>query len=152
MYFQVIHQIKTLKFYFNSLAFLFSLWFNKKISKIAEARPMKGNADKHVTHSLLVFHLVLGFFLWANDAKKKKFNLRILNLSHYSSHICAVLSLKIQMLKPPSEIINLMPHSKSVLDHRHFRALASSLLLFFLPQHFKYCHCSGLGGDGRRWE
>lgn len=40
-----------------------SLALQKKPSKKAEARHMKGNADKHVTHSLLVFHLVLGFFL-----------------------------------------------------------------------------------------
>lgn len=83
---------------------------------------------------------------------RKEFNLCILNLSHYSSPICAVLSLKIQMLKPPSEIINLMSHSKSMPDHKHFRALVSKLLLFFIPQHFKYYHCSGLGRAGRRWE
>lgn len=61
MYFQVTNQINTLHFYFNHLAFLLFLWLNKKkISKIAEARHMKGNADKHVTHSLLVFHLISG--------------------------------------------------------------------------------------------
>lgn len=78
---------------------------------------MKGNADKYVIHSLLVFHLVLGFFLQVNDAKKE-FNLCILNLAQYSSDICAILSLKIQMLKPPSEIINPVSHSKSVPDHK----------------------------------
>lgn len=107
---------------------------------------MKRNADKHATHSLLVFHLV--FSSVSKWCQEKKFNLCIWNLSQYSSCIYAILSLKIQMLKPPSEIINLMSHSKSVPDHRHFRALVSSLLLFFIPQHFKYYHCSGNEKEG----
>lgn len=107
---------------------------------------MKGNADKHVTHSLLLLHLV--FFFVSKWCQEKKFNLCILNLSQYSPHICAILSLEIQMLKPPSEIINLMSHSKLVPDHRPFRALVSSLLLLFIPQHFKYYHWSLMEGAG----
>lgn len=75
------------------------------MTEIAEARHMKENADKHVT--LLVFYSVLGIFSWANDAKKKLI-LCILNFSWYSSDIC----LKIQMLKPSSEINNPMSYSK----------------------------------------
>lgn len=96
----------------NGLTFLFTVWFNKKkkksdwtVTEIAEARHMKENADKHVT--LLVFYLVLGIFSWPNDAKKNLI-LSIVNFSRYSSDIC----LKIQMLKPSSASLMLLPVSQ----------------------------------------
>lgn len=76
-----------------------------KVTEIAEARHMKENADKHVT--LLVFYLVLGIFSWPNDAKKNLI-LNIVNFSRYSSDIC----LKIQMLKPSSASLMLLPVSQ----------------------------------------
>lgn len=63
----------------------------------------------------------------------------LIRVSRYSSDTCALLSLKIQMLKPSSGIINPMSPSESVPNKSQtaLQLLGSSLLVFPMPQHFK---------------